>query len=390
MKNLVYLLSFIFILSSCTSVNKLVEDGKYDEAITLATKKLKGKKKKKTKYVEALQKAVNKATENDMNDIAYLREQNKPENWDRIHSKLLSIDRRQKIVKPLLPLMSEDGYQAKFNFVRVEPMIIEAEKSSAGYHYDEGLRLMKKAENGDKIAAKRAYEEFQSVDMHFKHFKNKEKMKERALMLGMINVLVVVQNEANVILPKDFERELSRIDVRELEDMWTKYYTQDPGDINYDYNAAIVIERLEISPEKEKQVYYTDEKEIKDGFDYALDDKGNVRKDSLGNDIKVDKYVKIRADISELFRYKAATVTGKVVYKDLRTGEIIKSKPVNVEAVFENYASRYTGDKRALSSKTTGRLRDRPLPFPSDYDLTMQAADNLKTILIEELRYDLD
>jgi hypothetical protein len=377
-------------LSSCTSVTKLVDQGRYDDAIELAVKKLQGKKNKKTKHVEALETAINKVNEQDLNQIEYFKAQNKPENWDKIHSILNGIDRRQNMVQPLLPLVSEDGYQAKFNFVRVEPMLIDAEQKSANYHYEQGQRLLERAEKGDKIAAKRAYEEFQSIDLHFKHFKDKEILKERALILGMVNVLIKVENDAEVILPADFQKELTRIDIRELEDMWTRYYTKDPGDINFDYHAAIVIDRLEITPEREKEVIYIDEKEIKDGFEYELDSNGNVKKDSLGNDIKVDKYIKVRAEIFELYRHKAALVSGKVIYKDLRTGEVVSSRPVNVDAVFESYASKFNGDKRALSSKTQRRLRSKPLPFPSDYDLTMQAADNLKEILADELRYDMD
>ena len=178
MKNLIYLFVVIFLLGSCTSVSKLVDEGRYDDAIEVAVKKLQGKKKKKTEHVEALEKALNKVNEQDLNEIEYLTDQNKPENWDRIHGILRTIDRRQKLVEPLLPLISVDGYQAKFNFVRVEPMLIKAEQQSASYHYEEGLRLLDRAEKGDKIAAKRAYEEFKSIDLHFKHFKDKEMLKE--------------------------------------------------------------------------------------------------------------------------------------------------------------------------------------------------------------------
>lgn len=390
MKNLIYFFAIIFSISSCTSISKLVEAGQYDQAISYGVNKLQGKKKKKTDHVQYLEQAFKKVTEQDLSDIEFLKDQNKPDNWDRIYSILLDIDQRQNLIKPLLPLISEDGYQANFNFVRVEPLLIEAQQNTAAYHYNEGKRLLARAEQGDKIAAKRAYEEFQSIDLHFKHFKDKEMLKERAKLLGMINVLIEVKNNADVVLPQEFSEEISRIDVRELEDMWTRYYTQDPGNLNFDYMAAIVIDRLDVSPEREKEVYYIDEKEIKDGFEYVLDKNGNVMKDSLGNDIKIDKYKTIRAEIFELYRHKAALVSGKVEYKDLRTGEIVNSRPVNVEAVFESYASKFNGDKRALSNKTKGRLRNKPLPFPSDFDLTMQAATDLKEILADELRYELE
>ena len=46
---------------------------------------------------------------------------------------------------------------------------------------------------------------------------------------------------------------------------------------------------IDISPEQINEKQIIREKVIKDGFDYVLDKRGNVAKDSLGNDIKVDK-----------------------------------------------------------------------------------------------------
>jgi hypothetical protein len=301
---------------------------------------------------------------------------------------LLLIKKRQELVEPLLPLVSEDGHQASFQFVRVEPLIQEAEQGAADYHYNEAKRLLDRAENGDKVAAKRAYEELLSIDRYFLHFKDKDVLKDRALMLGMNNVLVEVQNKANVIIPVEFENELKRIDIRSLENEWTRYYTEPQANVKFDYVAAIVIDRLYVSPEQEKEVMYIDEAEIKDGFNYVLDSKGNVMKDTLGNDLKTDKFVTVRADVHELFRLKKAELAGRVEYKESRTGKIVRSKPVFVETVFESFASRFSGDKRALSEKTKKNLRTTPLPFPTDFDLTMQAAEKLKGLLINELRYE--
>ena len=52
--------------------------------------------------------------------------------------------------------------------------------------------------------------------------------------------------------------------------------------------------------------FYKGEKNIKDGFTYVLDTNGNVMKDSLGNDIKVDKIVKISAKKIEFEQTKSA------------------------------------------------------------------------------------
>lgn len=386
-KYVVLFLAALF-MTACTSTQKMVEKGDYDTAINSAVRGLQGKKKKKTEEVKTLENAFAKANDKSLNEIKFLREANKPDNWNKIYSQLLLIRKRQALVEPLLPLVSEDGYQANFQFVRVEPLIQEAEQGAADYHYAEARRLIERGENGDKVAAKRAYEELLSVERFFQHFKDKDMLKERALMLGTNNVLLEVVNRANVVIPTDFERELKRVDVRSLENEWTRYYTEPQENVKYDYIAAIIIDRLFVSPEQEKEIMYIDEVEVKEGFNYVLDSKGNVMKDSLGNDIKTDKFIKVRADVNELFRFKKAEVAGKVEYKETRTGKIVRSRPVFVETVFESYASRFSGDKRALSEKTKKNLRSNPMPFPSDLDLTMQAAEKLKGLLINELRYE--
>jgi len=52
--NLTFLLLLAFAIfgSSCARTQKLVEQGRYDEAVELATRKLSGKKRKKVKHVK--------------------------------------------------------------------------------------------------------------------------------------------------------------------------------------------------------------------------------------------------------------------------------------------------------------------------------------------------
>ena len=64
----------------------------------------------------------------------------------------------------------------------------------------------------------------------------------------------------------------------------------------------------------------------------------------------------------------------------------MQSKPIDVEALFIDYASRYKGDKRALSDYNRNRLKNHPLPFPDDLSMIMDASNNLKEIFKIELR----
>lgn len=71
---------------------------------------------------------------------------------------------------------------------------------------------------------------------------------------------------------------------------WYKFYTtEDNANVEFDYQVNINIKEIAITPEKEKEREYTETALVKDGFEYVRDERGNVKKDSLGNDIKKKK-----------------------------------------------------------------------------------------------------
>ena len=120
-----------------------------------------------------------------------------------------------------------------------------------------------------------------------------------------------------------------------------------------------------------------DDKEIEDGWDYVLDSNGNVLKDTLGNDVKIPRKVIIKARVLETFQQKEARVAGVLEFYDNHTKEVIRRENITADAIFENYASTFQGDRRALSADSKKRIGNRPLPFPTDVDLLLNAADAL-------------
>ena len=387
MKNLIILISIFIFATSCSSVRKMVDKGEYDEAIIYSVRKLQGKEKKKTKYVEALEKAFAKVTQKDMNKIAFLKEQKDGNYWGRIYDIVLNMDIRQKRIEPLLPLESEDGYQAKFKFVRVEPLLIESENKAAEYLYKKAQRLLQDAEQGDKIAARKAFDDLDEINKYKSIYKDVVKLKQKAYDMGQDYVLIDVKNYSNIVLPKDFYRDVKNINTQDLNEMWLKFFTKEDKPMDeFDYIVDLNINEILISPEREKEREFEESKKVKDGFTYLYDKDGNVKKDSLGNDIKQERYSNVKARVFELLRTKVATVRGDIIIKDLNRVTNYKSVPVNVDAVFESYASRYEGDKRALSTETKNRLRSYPDPFPANGELLMMAVDDLKNMLLREIK----
>ena len=375
-------------LASCSSPQKLAEQGDYDEAIRLAIKKIAGKKNKSDKHVASLEYAFEKATKRDMARIEDLKANISESKWIRIHDLNSKIQRRQELVEPLLPLYDKYGSKADFRFVRVDNMLQESSEAAAAYLYDHASELLVLAEKGDKQAARKAYEELSRIPQYQTNYKDRLALMSVAHDLGITRIFFQMENEASVILPAAFEKELLNISVNEINENWRAFYTKKDPAINFDYNITMKIKNIEVSPERVQESIYVDEKEIKDGWEYEYDRNGNVQKDSLGNDIKRDRWIITRANVIEVLQTKAAVVSGRLEFRNNRNNELVKTESISVESVFENYASTFNGDIRALSNRSRNRMGNQPLPFPTDERLLLDAAANLKPIVKDKITFD--
>jgi hypothetical protein len=102
--------------------------------------------------------------------------------------------------------------------------------------------------------------------------------------------------------------------------------------------------------------------------------------------VTVPRKIIIKARILEVFQQKEARVAGVLEFYDNQTKEVIRRENITADAIFENYASTFQGDKRALSADSKKRIGNRPLPFPSDVDLLLDAADVLKPTVKNKIR----
>lgn len=375
----------LLVLSACSNPTKLLERGDYQGAISASVKKLSGKKKKKLKHVKALEDAFARATHVDMREIKVLEKENRDENWVEINRIHRRIRMRQELIEPLLPLYSSDGYKADFKFVKVEDLEIESKKKAADFYYAEGKRNLIEAERGNKAAARKAYENFEDIQRYYKSYKDEEKLMRRAKELGTTYILFKMENDSRTILPKDFEREIKRISVKDINSEWRTFHLNPEGNFNYDYTVIMRLTAIEVSPDVVKEREYIDDKTIEEGWEYVLDEKGNVRKDSAGNDIKIPKKVLIKARVFESYQRKEAHVGGRLEFFDNIDKEVVHTEPLSVDALFENYAARFDGDKRALTEESKKKIGNQPRPFPTSEALVLQAADLLKPIVKDKI-----
>ncbi len=375
LKKIAVCITIVSIFASCSSSTKLMRSGNYDGAIYKATKKLK-RKKDKEKEIITLEQAYQKANERDKEKIIFLKKEGKPESWDLIFSTYARMSQRQQNIKPLLPLrIASQGRDAKFEFANYDEEIIQAKKNATEYFYAHALTLLDKNNQSD---ARQAYNELLKVKSFSTNYKDVDKQLTRAKDIGTSYVLFKMKNATGVPLPPNFEDELTKISLNELNGEWVKYYTTETKGMTYDYTILVNMKNINVSPEGVKETNFTETKTIPDGFTYALDSKGNVMKDTAGNDIKIPKTKTISCNVVETYQTKKAIIAGTLDYINNNTGQLIKTDPIASENFFENRAYAAIGDLNALKPETAAKLGNRPMPFPPGFDMLLQAGGVLK------------
>lgn len=381
------IISFTLLLSACRSAQKYTERGDYDAAIEFCINKLEGKKNKKTEFVQGLELAFRKAQERDLNEVSRLTADGRGELWASIHRIHTRMADRQRKIQPLIPLRSKDGYNAQFNMLDVATMERESRAKAADYLYTKAQQKIARAEYGDRLAARDAYRDLQELERnYYRDYRDKNQLLARARSLGTTHILFEVKNQTGRVLPAGFNDQILAFSTSDLDSEWKMYHFDQDNNTEFDYKIVFRLSNIDLSPERVHEREYVDEKTIQDGWDYVLDQKGNVKKDSLGNDIKVKRMAKVRARVLEIHQSKAARLIARVDMVDFKTGQLLDSDEVSTEILFENYASTFTGDERALSNDSKCRIGNRPLPFPMDSDMLVQAAERIKPDLRSAIR----
>jgi hypothetical protein len=384
---MIAILLISLMMPSCRSAQKYVEKGDYDSAIDLCIRKMRGKKNKKYEYVQGLQMAFEKAQDRDIRQINQLVTANKPENWETVNKIHRQIRTRQRKIEPLLPLKSKNGSSAKFTFLNIEKLENESCEKAADYLYSQAEYKLSLAAKGDKLAARDAYRNLSDLKTrYYNSYKNSNALFLEARRLGTSFVLFEVKNKSNKYLPSSFEDRVLNISKSDLDSEWKSYFFENTAGVKFDYKVVFNVRDVDISPERVSERNYVDEIEITDGWDYVLDKEGNVKKDTTGKDIKTPRKVRVRANVIEVFQSKAARLAGSVQVFDAKDNIMLDKQDLSTEVLFENYASTFQGDERALSQDTRNRIGNRPVGFPRDEDMLVQAADRLKPDLRDELR----
>ncbi len=385
-KALLYFTTIIFLIA-CGGVKKTQEainTGNYNQAINSALHNLSDNKDKKghQPFILMLEEAFAKNASRELQHIAFLEKDGNPANMEAIYKGYSHLKSIQERIKPLLPLyVMEENRDANFAFRNYDEDILNAKDRLSNYLYDNALSLLNNASN--KQDYRNAYEDFRYLDEINPGFEDTKEQMERAYQKGLDYVKVRMVNDTDLIIPARLESELLNFNTFGLDDLWTQYHNNPIKDLKYDYEMQVAFRDINISPEQVSEKQFVKEKQVKDGYKYLEDENGNLVKDSLGNEIKVDRFKTVRCNYYQFTQQKIAQVTGTVSYIDLQSKQQINTYPLSSEFMFQHIYANYNGDKRALDNELVALLNLASVPFPSNEQMVYDAGEDLKARLKE-------
>jgi len=365
----------ILLVFSCKSPERLLQEGNYEEAINRSLKKIqKGNDKEEDRLI--LYEAFRYANNNDKGRIDFLLQENRPENWDEIYWKYISLDGRQNRINTVLPQYVK-GRELVFNFEDYNARIIEAKTNAAEFFYNEGVSLM---EVDTRESYRQAFYNLQKVrEYRPSDYPDLDRRMDDALFLGTSRVLVIVENRIPVRLPADFFREVHSVNTAALNGNWAEYHlARLDKETHYDYYVTITLDRAYIEPPVTESREYIRTKEVQDGYRSKRDADGNVITDENGKVVKEARYKEIECKVYEIKQIKAATVSGEIHYVSTDPKSLIRKVPVAGTTVFEHVSGRAVGDRNALLPEDWEIIKREKANFPPDLDMLMDCAPILR------------
>jgi len=365
---------FLSICFSCSPVKKINENvisGEFDRAINKTIEELKKtkNKKKKGQYELILKDVFSRSVIKSQNKISSLKKDKNPEFYYEIYLEY------QKLIDRQIKLMNMSSNSLKFNFKNYDNDHIEFRYKTSNYYLELSKSLISK--NG-RLDYRNAYDYLIIIESINPNYLETRSLINLCLSKGKDHILLNVLNESNSVIYKELQKDILNINGYDLNSKWKSFHTANDNYLGKaDFYIDLAFQAFIISPERILEKENTKEKNIKDGYTYQLDNDGNVMRDSLGNDIKIDKIVKILAKTKEFNQSKSAKVIAEVRYYDNKNN-LIEKFPLESEFWFRNIFLEFTGDKRVLSKKDKRLLKGRFLPFPPDDVLLFNNSENIK------------
>jgi hypothetical protein len=375
MKKIFTILLTVILLSGCGSTTKKLQQGNYDAVIDKTVKKL--IKSPNADDAAEMDRAYRLANERDLERIRYLVAENNPDNYDEVFNRYNMLKERQRKVRTVTPLEIE-GKLYSYDYIDYNQEMIAAKSKAADYFYQNGKGLLENAlQKQDYRDA--YYQLTKAAEYSGGQFPDIDALIYQARQKGISRVIVEVANQNAIQLPPQVAEDLISFDVKGLGSDWVEYHFKHlDANAVYDYQVLVKLLSIMVSPDGVKDTDQIFTKKIADGFEYVLDSKGNVMKDTAGNDIKLEKFKEITCTLIETQQFKSVEIKGEVEITNLNPIRLIQKEPFGAANAFEHSSARAVGDVGALTEEAFQKTQQEKIPFPSDVEMVMMCTETIK------------
>lgn len=362
-------------ITSCNPVKHNYRSGDYDKVVEQSVKKLRSNPND-DETITYLEASYAKLYRQRMDRVNFLKKEGRPENVLPVYDELSELIRYGNMIRPLLPLnMPSKNRVADFNFIRDEELIA-AKLAAAEYLYVNANQLLN---TNDRMKARKASELYEQLKCIYPSYKDADDKLKTATIVGTNQVFVKIENHSNTFLFDELEKQFTTLYLYDLNEEWLNFYGTNSNTRRPDYDIIINIREILVTRDLQSSPgVHSETKSIQDGWNYELDAKGNVKQDSLGNDIKTPRYKTIQCVVTEYLQEKSSVINGSIDFYDTRSNTFLYTEPFSSNKIFQHHWASANGDLGALSKESATLIKFGPIPYPSELDMLVQGSEDLK------------
>lgn len=381
-QRITFILFIGLFLTACGGANKAIDAGNYDKAITDLSLDLKKNKNNEKKAIQ-IHEAYTKATEQDLALVERLKQQAQtdPTKWTQVYDIYDRMQIRELQIIPIQPLYA-DGNLLQFDIPNIDSATEEAKAEASTSLYNEATSLLN---TGGKLEARKAYELYDElVEFNFDYLDAREK-RDIAKTKGSTNVFVQMNNQTGRQLPETFESDLLTFREGSFSDPWILYHTKMQAGVNYEYEVDLNITELIVGQYQQQQQQYREQQRVIVGYREGTN--------SEGEKVQIPQYADVTADVLETLQYKPIRVAGTTTYKELPSGKVLATIPVEREEAWQNNYAQFRGDERALTQETIAKIQAGQQEPPSDaqmYEISGKLLNQVVVQLFEQSAQNLN
>jgi len=368
---LLWLIAPILLILSCKSGEKLYNKGRYDEAVLAFVKKLQ-KRPDNTVSLQLLPQAYTQAQRAHEDKVNGYMISNDPLKWEYIRTEYRALQRLYDGIHAspaALAIVKPKDYRNA---------ISGAQENAAQARYDRGASLL---DQGDKAAARQAFDEFQAALNLIPNYRNSAQLMDEAFQRGLVNV---------VVRHVDVRSSYYQFSADQFRDVLIRNLQQRNINRFVQFTDERIARNNKIQPDQFLEMSFND---FVVGQTYVDRSEREVSreivvgtvKDSTGKAV-INRYATVKAKV---YVVKATVVSkGLLDYQliDVATNNIIRTDRLPGSYTWMNQYGYYKGDERALSDEDKALMVGEDIPPPPPQELFLQFTKPIYDQLTREMQ----